>query len=82
MKRDRSDQKTDHDHELALIEREHKSRLDRIEKWNEPRREAAVARAVHRMPSLRKQTAQPFRNWSKFCTGIVVAADQEIFIEG
>jgi len=81
IERDKIATKTETQIEMAALEREHKSRIQRIDRWSQPRKEAAIARAKHRVPSLRKQTEKDHHEWSSFCTGMVIAADEEIFLE-
>ena len=67
-------------YEMEQALQEHHQRIVKISDWTPARRDAAVQRVVERLAPMRKQTAKPVSEWSQLMTGLVVAADQEIFL--
>ena len=67
----------DKERDRIIVEREHKARVGRIEKWPLERLKVAMELIGKRFPTLANKSMTP-SSWSPTFSGLVVAADEEI----
>ena len=80
MDLEKQNRRVDRNLEAIELQAEHERRIDQIKRWDDARRSAAIDLVNSRFPSTGKQTADPIDQWSHLMTGLVVAADKEIFL--
>jgi len=74
---DRARMTQDKERDRIIVEREHKARVGRIEKWPLERLKVAMELIGKRFPTLANKSMTP-SSWSPTFSGLVVAADEEI----